>query len=112
MAQIDQRSLYASPFPFDTPLDAITDLFHQRAPVNCVRMRRHAESKDFRGSVFVEFADEAAAQKVPCVYKHHLSQAFLQSPILIHILCLRLQMTPCGYNYSQLLVMLRILVLG
>lgn len=64
MAQIDQRSLYASPFPHDTSLDGIAGFFQQRAPVNCVRMRRHAESKDFRGSVFVEFADEEAAQKV------------------------------------------------
>ena len=67
MALIDQRSLYASPFPFKTSLDAITDFFQGRAPVNCVRMRRHMESKDFRGSVFVEFGDEAAAQKVRCL---------------------------------------------
>ena len=66
MMQIDQRSLYASPFPFDTTLDAITAFFSEQAPVNCVRMRRHAESKDFRGSIFVEFADEETAQKVLC----------------------------------------------
>lgn len=66
MMQIDQRSLYASPFPFDTSLDAITAFFSEQAPVNCVRMRRHAESKDFRGSIFVEFADEETAQKVLC----------------------------------------------
>ncbi len=66
MMQIDQRSLYASPFPFNTTLDAITAFFSERAPVNCVRMRRHAESKDFRGSIFVEFADEETAQKVLC----------------------------------------------
>ena len=70
MAQIEQRSLYASPFPFKTSLDAITEFFQAQAPVNCVRMRRHAESKDFRGSVFVEFADEAAAQKVCCLRLH------------------------------------------
>lgn len=64
MAKIDQRSLYASPFPFKASLDAITEFFQDRAPVNCVRMRRHMESKDFRGSVFVEFSDEASAQKV------------------------------------------------
>jgi lupus La protein len=45
-------------------MQAITEFFQQRAPVNCVRMRRHLESKDFRGSVFVEFADEEAMRKV------------------------------------------------
>ena len=45
-------------------MQAITEFFKQRSPVNCVRMRRHLESKDFRGSVFVEFADEEAMQKV------------------------------------------------
>ena len=50
--------------PFSLAMQAITEFFHQRSPVNCVRMRRHLESKDFRGSVFVEFADEEAMQKV------------------------------------------------
>ncbi len=77
IAQIDQRSLYASPFPFKTTLDAITEFFQKRAPVNCVRMRRHMESKDFRGSVFVEFADEAAAQKVHCLPSIHVTASFL-----------------------------------
>ena len=70
IALIDQRSLYVSPFPFKTSLDAITEFFQKRAPLNSVRMRRHMESKDFRGSVFVEFADEAAAQKVHCLPSH------------------------------------------
>ena len=77
MALIDQRSLYASPFPFKTSLDDITEFFQDRAPVNCVRMRRHMESKDFRGSVFVEFGDEAAAQKVHRFPSHHISSCCL-----------------------------------
>lgn len=32
--------------------------------VRCVRMRRHLTSKDFKGSVFVELASEAEAEKV------------------------------------------------
>lgn len=44
----------------------LTDFFQAQAPVNCVRMRRHMNSKQFKGSVFVEFASEADAEKV-CV---------------------------------------------
>ncbi|BDA41164.1 Lupus La protein homolog [Coccomyxa sp. Obi] len=62
--KVDARSLYASPFPFDTSLDAATAFFNTVAPVNCVRMRRHIVSKDFRGSVFVEFASEEQAAEV------------------------------------------------
>ena len=32
--------------------------------VNSVRMRRHLTSKDFRGSVFVEFIDEDTSEQV------------------------------------------------
>lgn len=40
--------------------------------VKCVRMRRHLTSKDFKGSVFVEFADKETAGKVQncCSYTH------------------------------------------
>lgn len=38
--------------------------FSAHAPVNCVRLRRHAASKAFKGSVFVEFASLADAEKV------------------------------------------------
>lgn len=62
--KVDARSLYASPFPFDTTLDAATAFFNTVAPVNCVRLRRHIVSKDFRGSVFVEFASEEQAAEV------------------------------------------------
>ncbi len=66
--KVDARSLYAAPFPFDTTLDAVTAFFNTVAPVNCVRMRRHIVSKDFRGSVFVEFASEEQAAEVRAVF--------------------------------------------
>jgi hypothetical protein len=62
--ELDERSLYASPFPYDSSLDAITSFFQQHAPVKSVRMRRHLTSKDFKGSVFVEFAAKEEAEKV------------------------------------------------
>lgn len=62
---VDARSLYAAPFPYNATLDSITGFFNSAAaPVNCVRMRRHVVSKDFRGSVFVEFPSEEAAKEV------------------------------------------------
>ncbi len=63
-AEIDERSLFASPFPFDVTLETLTGFFRSIAPTNCIRMRRHANSKDFRGSVFVEFEDLESAKKV------------------------------------------------
>ena len=61
--QVDERSLYAAPFPYTATLDDLMAFFGARAPVNCVRQRRHLASKDFKGSCFVEFADvEAATQ--------------------------------------------------
>ena len=42
----------------------LTEFFIQHGPVNCIRLRRHISSKDFKGSVFVEFASVADAEKV------------------------------------------------
>lgn len=61
---IDERSLYAAPLPFDATLDAVQDMFAKHGPVNCVRFRRHVNSKDFKGSVFVEFTSKDAAEEV------------------------------------------------
>eukprot|EP00873_Tetraselmis_striata_P024318 jgi/Tetstr1/444582/TSEL_032433.t1 len=60
----DARSLYVGPFPYTATLEQITEFFEQHGPVNCVRLRRHMESKDFRGSAFVEFDSEETAAKV------------------------------------------------
>lgn len=67
---IDERSLYAAPFPFDATLDAVQDMFAKNGPVNCVRFRRHLASKDFKGSVFVEFTSKEAAEEV-CTGSFH-----------------------------------------
>ena len=38
----------------------VTAYFEEQVgPVNCVRFRRHARSKDFKGSVMVEFGCDA-----------------------------------------------------
>jgi lupus La protein len=56
--------LYAGPFPFDTSLDEIVNFFEGVSKINSVRMRRHVNSKDFKGSVFVEFCTPEEAQRV------------------------------------------------
>lgn len=63
-AEVDERTLFAEPFPFDVTLETLTTFFRSILPVNCVRMRRHIQSKDFRGSIFVEFESVEAAEKV------------------------------------------------
>jgi hypothetical protein len=62
---VDARSCYARPFPMDATIDGVTSYFSGAVgPVNCVRFRRHARSKDFKGSIMIEFADAETAQKV------------------------------------------------
>ena len=56
------------PFPYNATLDTITAFFHAVAPVNSVRLRRHIASKDFRGSVFVEFSAPEARDQVILPY--------------------------------------------
>lgn len=64
-SEVDCRSLYAKPFALDAAdLDKITAFFNKAAPVNCVRLRRHVASRNFRGSVFVEFASVEHATSV------------------------------------------------
>lgn len=60
----DECSLFAAPFPFSATLEQLTAFFSKVAPVKCVRMRRHLNSRDFRGSVFVEFDTLESANKV------------------------------------------------
>lgn len=64
-SEVDCRSLYAKPFALDAAdLDKITAFFNKAAPVNCVRLRRHVASRNFRGSVFVEFSSVEHANSV------------------------------------------------
>ncbi|RMZ53027.1 hypothetical protein APUTEX25_001146, partial [Auxenochlorella protothecoides] len=60
----DEQSLYASPFPFDTTLDQLTEFFSRVGELRSVRMRRFLASKDFRGSVFLEFSSPEEAARV------------------------------------------------
>jgi hypothetical protein len=77
---VDARSAYARPFPRDATIDAVAAFLNARlAPsplaaankeggdqqqpvnaVNCVRLRRHLGTKDFKGSAFVEFSSKEA----------------------------------------------------
>lgn len=60
----DKRTIFAAPFPYNATMEQLTAFFERQGPVACVRLRRHLESKDFRGSVFVEFGSEETADKV------------------------------------------------
>ena len=62
--RVDERSLYAAPFPFDATLEQLSSFWASVGPVNGVRLRRHAASKDFKGSVFVEFQSAEAMREV------------------------------------------------
>lgn len=62
--EVDSRSIYAAPFPFDATLDSLVDFFETIGDLNCIRMRRHLTSKDFKGSIFVEFSSVEEAQRV------------------------------------------------
>jgi len=62
--QYSGRTIYAKPLPFDTNLDTLTEFFGTAGKVESVRMRRHMESKDFKGSVFVEFDTAETADQV------------------------------------------------
>eukprot|EP00854_Cymbomonas_tetramitiformis_P008700 gene8700-10322_t len=63
-SEIDKRSIYVSPFPRDSTMEGLTSLFSEHGPVNCVRLRRHAVSSDFKGSIFVEFDSEETCAAV------------------------------------------------
>ena len=62
IAELDKRTIYVRPFPFDVTMEQLEQFFRRYAPVTSVRLRRF-QSKDFKGSVFVEFESEQSAQK-------------------------------------------------
>ena len=62
--EIDERSLVVGPFRFDIHLEELQSYLETLGEVKSVRMRRHMHSKDFRGSVFVEFASIEEAERV------------------------------------------------
>jgi lupus La protein len=59
------RSIYAKGFGEETPTSQfdIEAFFAEHGPTNVVRLRRTEDTKLFKGSVFVEFADEETATK-------------------------------------------------
>jgi lupus La protein len=75
------KCVYVKGFSQDSTLDELLNFFRSCAPdFEAVRMRRLPKSKDFKGSVFVEFKSEAGAK------------AFLASP-------------PKEYNTNPLIIM-------
>lgn len=55
------RSVYVKGFPQTTSLDDLLSFFSTFTGVQAVRMRRFPKNKEFKGSVFVEFATESDA---------------------------------------------------
>lgn len=64
IAEVDARSIFSAPLPFDCTIDGLKQEFSQHAPVRCVRLRRYVSTHSFRGSVFVEFETEDDAKRV------------------------------------------------
>ena len=62
--EIDQRSVYAKPLPFDCTLEGLQAFFGAVGSIKAVRMRRRPENKDFKGSVFVEMESPQEAAGV------------------------------------------------
>ena len=67
---VDERSLYAAPFPFDASMEQLSAFWAKIAPINGIRLRRHVVSKDFKGSVFVEFTSPDVMQEVMEAWQH------------------------------------------
>ena len=69
-ALTDGRSVFARPFPMDSSIDDVTKFFEESmksgadpsVKVVSVRFRRHEKSKDFNGTIFVEFASADCAK--------------------------------------------------
>lgn len=57
----DRCTVYARPFPKSTTEERVRELFLNFGRVRHVRLRREAATNSFRGSVVIEFEEEAAA---------------------------------------------------
>ncbi|KAK7506349.1 hypothetical protein BaRGS_00002461, partial [Batillaria attramentaria] len=58
------RTYYVKPFPLDITLDALTEFFEKFGKVESVQMRRAGKpEREFKGSVFVVFADKVEGNK-------------------------------------------------
>jgi len=65
IAQVDSRTVAASPLPYNVKLEDVQSFFAQYAKVNSVRLPRHiANKKHFCGTALVEFSEEEEAKKV------------------------------------------------
>lgn len=59
----DSRSVYAKGFPQEATLEELEEYFKQFGTPRAIRMRRFKSTKDFKGSVFVEFSTDDEASK-------------------------------------------------
>jgi len=64
LAELDTRSVFASPFAMESTIEALTEFFETVGAVKSIRLRRHMASKDFRGSIFVEFGTVEEAKAI------------------------------------------------
>lgn len=84
------RTYYVKPFPADITLDALTEFFEKFGKVESIQMRRAMKpEREFKGSVFVVFADKTEGEKFLA-----LDSAQYQSTDLI-------RMTKDGYFKSK-----------
>jgi lupus La protein len=59
----DKRTLYVKGFPATSTLEEIEAFLEKFGDIKAIRMRRYKTTKDFKGSIFVEFGVEEQAQK-------------------------------------------------
>jgi RNA recognition motif. (a.k.a. RRM, RBD, or RNP domain) len=78
--EVDKRTVQAAPFPFDSKMEDVSQLFSQWGTVRQVRLLRYESAAVFSGRVFVEMATQAEADAVlKEAIEHHGVQLRLQS---------------------------------